>query len=75
MSYSITCSTKILILAIYFSWRLMRICYGAMWVHFTVPSGREGALRTQMYGTHSAEHSSNRFKPFSVMIFLWQGHC
>ena len=58
MPCSITCSTKILTLAIttvlfiLHSWRPLQFCDGARCVHFTIPSGRRGALlfpRARMY--------------------------
>ena len=63
---------------VYFSWRPLWNGYGARCVHFIVPSGKRGTLfflRAQMYRcTHSAPHSSKRFKPLSEIMWLWQGY-
>ena len=55
----------------YFSLHPLWICYAARCVHFTVPSGRRGALfflREQMYASSSTFISDNTFirniKPF-----------
>ena len=55
-------------------WRPLWICYGARCVHFTVPSGRKGAVFF-LGAAHSAAHSSKRFKPLSTIILLCQCYC
>ena len=77
MPYSITYSTRNSTIIFYFSWHPLWICYDVRCVHFTVPSSRRDALfylRAQMC-THSATHSSKRFKPLSTIILLCQGYC
>ena len=75
MAYSITCSTKILNLAIVpflnFSSHSLWICYGARCVHFIVPQGRWGTRLSY----HLAVYSSKRFKPLFAIILLCQGYC
>ena len=54
-----------------FSWRSLRICYGARCVHFIVLSGRRGTLfflRAQI--TESTAYLSKKFKPFLTSITM-----
>ena len=80
MPLSIPGSTKILIyfgnstIFVYFTWHrlCLCICYGAKSVHFTVSPRRK---RYTLLPTNSIAQPSKRFKPLSVTILLWQGHC
>ena len=72
MPYSITCSTKILTLAIapflFISWCSLWICYGARCVKVHCYSwGRRC--------THSSANSFKIFKPLFLNILLCQGYC
>ena len=78
MPYSIPSSTKTLAFTapflFYFTWCpvYLRICYGARSVHFTVPPRKK---RYTLLPTQSAARLSTTFKPLSVTVLLWQGHC
>ena len=81
MSYSITCSTKILTLAIA---PLLFILVDVLREFAMVPgvyillSPQEEEVHYSSWGhrsTHSAAHSSKRFKPLSAIILLWEGSC
>ena len=72
MSYSIPSSTKILNLStapfLFILVSALSVCKFAMVPGVYILHG------TDIY-THSAAQSSKRFKPLSVTILLWQGHC
>ena len=81
MSYSITCSTKILTLAIA---PLLFILVDVLREFAMVPgvyillSPQEEEVHYSSWGhrsTHSAAHSSKKFKPLSAIILLWEGSC
>ena len=81
MPYSITCSTKILPLAIapflFISWHPLRICYGVSGVYILL-SPQEEEVHSSSWGhrcTDTAVHSTKRFKPLSVIILPCQGYC
>ena len=78
MPDSIPGSTKILIyfgnsiIFVYFSWRPLSVnllCQECTF--YCVPRKK----RYTLLPTHAAAQSSKRFKPLSVTILLWQGHC
>ena len=74
MPFSIPRSTKIITLVtapfLFILIGVLCLSVNLLCVHFTVPSGRRGALFflwTQMY---TATHSSKRFKPLPATILL-----
>ena len=74
MPYSIPSSTKIFDMTtepfLFILVGALSVCEFAMvtGLHILLPES------TDIY-THSAAKSSKRFKPLSVTILLWQGHC
>ena len=80
MSYSVTCSTKIITLAIALIWFILvdNICEfcGARCVHFVVPSGRRGTLFSR-HGTdvNIQQTDSTRLTPLYDIMLICQGYC
>ena len=81
MPYSITCFTKILTLA---KPPLLLILVGVYCEFAMVPGvyillspqeEEEQFLSWRHRCTHSAVHSSKRFKPLPAITLLWPGHC
>ena len=83
MSYSIPSSAKILTLT---TAPFLFILVGALYLCefamvpglYTLQCPQEEEVHSFFWGhkyTHSTAQSSKRFKPLSVTILMWQGHC
>ena len=83
MPYSICSSTKILTLVaapfLFFLVGAQSVCEFAMVPGvYILLCPQEKEVHSSSWGhryTHSGVQSSKRFKPLSVTILLWQGHC